>query len=311
MSIKRVSKVLATSLVLSISISSASSFAESPLPVIEPPVVQPPVVDPNENKGVAIKVKAILAGAYDPKTQLMRADLLEQGLLPKQQPYTHDGSSSNETLSKKVLKKKNGNAAVDWVLVELRDAKMPSARLYSTAAIIQRDSDVVSAKTGKRKLKFNHVPEGDYFISLRHRNHLGVMTAQPVKLTHKKARKINFSNPNLATSVEHDRKIINGKAMLWAGDANQDNKIFLNARANDLTALALGILHDPQNINGSHSFIVQGYQKEDLNLDGRLVLDGVGNDSNIIWTSIIAHPSNTAGSSRFVIIGEELGKVIP
>src|SRR5690606_14875273 len=73
------------------------------------------------------------------------------------------------------------DAIVDWVVVELRSATMPAQIVEAQCALLQRDGDVVAAD-GSSVLHFS-APEGDYHIAVRHRNHLGCMTATTRSLT--------------------------------------------------------------------------------------------------------------------------------
>ncbi|MBK6755574.1 MAG: hypothetical protein IPG69_18780 [Flavobacteriales bacterium] len=69
---------------------------------------------------------------------------------------------------------------VDWVLVELRDADNPALIVASRSALIQRDGDVVDLD-GSSAVVMTAEP-GNYHVALRHRNHLGVMTAGELPL---------------------------------------------------------------------------------------------------------------------------------
>ncbi|MBS1629018.1 MAG: hypothetical protein JST27_03075, partial [Bacteroidetes bacterium] len=67
------------------------------------------------------------------------------------------------------------NAIVDWVFVELR-SKSNNATVQATrAGLIQRDGDIVDVD-GQSCLLFPGVAVDSYYVSVRHRDHLGAMT---------------------------------------------------------------------------------------------------------------------------------------
>ena len=77
-------------------------------------------------------------------------------------------------ISPSVLTAGNGgpDSIVDWVMVELRFDTNMCARVDARAALIQRDGDVVDVD-GTSPVAFSSVPIGNYYVILRHRNHLG------------------------------------------------------------------------------------------------------------------------------------------
>jgi uncharacterized repeat protein (TIGR01451 family) len=137
---------------------------------------------------VKLTAKVFLRGAYDTNVGLMLDGLRSQGLIPLVQPYgkgsytdiPHIGAEEATTTS--VLSVTGSNAIVDWVSVELRDKNNPSVILYSRSGLVQRDGDIVDVD-GVSCLSFvGAVPES-YYVTVRHRNHLGAMTANAIALT--------------------------------------------------------------------------------------------------------------------------------
>ena len=93
--------------------------------------------------------------------------ILRATLLSTTSPYS-DGLTTDAS----VFTVTGADAIVDWVLVEFRDASDSSVILGSRSALLQRDGDVVNVD-GVSPLAFNQVP-GNYFIIIKHRNHLGL-----------------------------------------------------------------------------------------------------------------------------------------
>ena len=71
------------------------------------------------------------------------------------------------------------NDYVDWMLVSLMKDETTVVR--SIAAVLLSDGTIV--KPGGSRLAFTGMPPAEYFVSIRHRNHLGVMTGQKLFLT--------------------------------------------------------------------------------------------------------------------------------
>jgi len=117
-----------------------------------------------------VKPKVILQGAFDPATGLMRGDLQLRDFLPLISPYgTGESVSVNAFLALDP-----NDIVVDWVAVELRD-KNTVKLIARQTAFLQRDGDVV-ALDGSDAVKFDNVPEDEYYIAIRHRNHFSVVS---------------------------------------------------------------------------------------------------------------------------------------
>jgi hypothetical protein len=119
---------------------------------------------------------------------LMRDNLRTLGLIPLSSPYTLNTTNNPyspvftmvnapvETTTAAVLAVSGNNAIVDWVFLELRNASNSSTVLYTRSALLQRDGDIVDMD-GTSPVNFCTASIGNYFVAIRHRNHLGVMTA--------------------------------------------------------------------------------------------------------------------------------------
>ncbi len=133
-------------------------------------------------KQVAIKV--YLQGPYNGVG--MNTDLNTNLLLPIAEPYTalpnftHVGNGGGEAIISNALANTGGDKVVDWVFVELRDKTDNTTVLATRSGLLQQDGDVVDVD-GFSPLEFN-VPSDDYYVVVRHRNHLGIMTAMTVTL---------------------------------------------------------------------------------------------------------------------------------
>jgi hypothetical protein len=144
-------------------------------------------------------------------------------------------------------------------------------------ALLQRDGDVVAAD-GTSAIHFN-LPAGNYFVAVRHRNHLGCMTAAAVALTGAPAT-IDFGLPGTATYGTDARQSKDGRMMLWSGDVTHNGNIGYTGTDND---------RDPvlQAIGGTTPTNTSAvYNAADVNLDGVVKYTGAGNDRDAILLNI-------------------------
>ena len=102
--------------------------------------------------------------------------------------------------------------------------------MASAAGLLQRDGDVV-ATNGSSSLTLS-APSGSYYVVLRHRNHLGVMSASPLALTGSSST-VDFTLSGTATFGTAARKDVNGMQVLWAGDVSSDGLLQYTGNGND------------------------------------------------------------------------------
>lgn len=194
-----------------------------------------------------LNVKVFLEGPFNDTD--MRTDLAEK--IPLDQPYSgppwnYDGTESVNELPANV---------VDWVLIELRDAPnavsaLPETEFERQAAFLLNDGSVVGLD-GLSILSFNHSIIQSFFILVWHRNHLGIMSADPLINT------AGVFHYDFTIAAEKTYGGVNGLSALlnnfWgmtAGDGNADGYI----DATDKTGW---------DINSGYA----GYLLNDLNLD--------------------------------------------
>ena len=154
----------------------------------------------------------MLEGPYDANTQMMSDELRAQGYLSG--VYDIDNAILNIT---------GADAVVDVVTVELRDRLDASSVLASVDGILQSDGDLVDFD-GISPLTFDCLPEEEYYISLKHRNHLGIRTLFTSFLD-RNGVTLDFSDNSVATYGTNAQLDINGVLALYAGDADNDGQI--------------------------------------------------------------------------------------
>ena len=125
-----------------------------------------------------LSVKVNLQGAYHAPSGKMRSDLSQATLLPRFSPFNATDSSTTSVLHP-VTAIAEDNEIVDWVTVQLRNEMDSTLVEAERSALLQRDGDVVDLD-GESPVRFYDVPSGNYFVAVRTRNHLGVMTEEAV-----------------------------------------------------------------------------------------------------------------------------------
>jgi hypothetical protein len=177
---------------------------------------------------MTVPLKIALQGPYDPLTGSMRDDLRTTGSIPLTEPYSELGlivGASPETIDPAILLITGPSAIVDWVLVELRAKGDPASVLASRAALVRRDGQVVDVD-GLSPIAFP-VPVGEYHVAVQHRNHLGVMTASPLRLNHVPGY-LDLTDPTTLTWGTEAQCAINGTMALWCGDVWRDGRLVYN-----------------------------------------------------------------------------------
>jgi hypothetical protein len=223
----------------------------------------------------------------------MYDSLRVKGLIPSLEPYTAPpylkapiGEANGETVSATVLGVTGPNAIVDWVLLELRDAVNPSTVIANKRALIQRDGDIVSATDGVSPVFFAGVYNGNYYLSVKHRNHLGIMTAIAIAMNGCSATSIDMSTSSpVHTNISilnAPRQLMGSVYAMWPSDANNNKNVKYNGISNDKDAVLAVI--------GGNSFIQSTlwnvYRVEDVNMDGKIRYNGLDNDRNVILSTV-------------------------
>ncbi|MBS1580676.1 MAG: hypothetical protein JST66_00595 [Bacteroidetes bacterium] len=231
---------------------------------------------------VQLAVSMLLQGPYAAGT--MTDGLRAASLVPATEPYTaagyaHVGGGGGETAAAGVLTTGGATAVVDWVVVELRNSAAPATVVASKSALVRRNGTVVSA-AGTTPLTFN-VPGGSYYVAVRHRNHLGVMTASAIALG-ASATTVDFTSAATSTYGTNARSSsTEGLQLLWCGNVVGDARIAYTGASNDRDPILV-------RVGGSlpTATVSGGYWLEDVNMDGTVKYTGADNDRDRILQSV-------------------------
>jgi tartrate-resistant acid phosphatase type 5 len=121
-------------------------------------------------------VKVMLEGPFSGST--MSTALRTAGYIPTSQPYN---SAPWNYIGLENVTSIPANV-VDWVLVELRTGTAASTKVATRAAFVKSDGSVVDLN-GTSTVGFGSRAAGSYYIVIRHRNHLAVMSTGVVSLS--------------------------------------------------------------------------------------------------------------------------------
>jgi hypothetical protein len=247
----------------------------------------------------ALNINVLLQGAYDASASLMRDDLRQQAYLPIESPYFTQTQVTDE-LNPALLARSDDTAPVDWVLIELRDKTDKTKIVATKSALIQRNGQVIDSQTGSQTLSWDTVAAGDYFVAIKHRNHLGIMSNNTVALGTSVVT-LDFTNPLLATLGAYSRLIVGDKALMWAGDSNQDGMLIANGNNSDATTILGNLLMDPLNTDFNSNYMLSGYFEDDINMDGSVFFAGPNNDITPLIANILVHPDNTEIAGNYIV----------
>jgi hypothetical protein len=258
--------------------------------------------------GLVVCAKAFLSGPYNASTGLMTDSLRQKGLLPLSTPYgngaytigyTSVNNTSIETTSAGVLAVTGNNAIVDWVFVQIRSKADSAIVLGTRSALIQRDGDIVDMD-GTSPLTFaTNIPD-NYFVSIKHRNHIGIMTANKYALS-LTANCIDLTTTSTPLFTKPGKvgnpapltgptRIQNGVRTLYAGNCNILNT--LTSRFITYNALTTSDRNELYVVTGGTNTL-NGYTVYDVDMNGFARFNGFDPDRNVIL-------SNCGGSNNLV-----------
>jgi hypothetical protein len=228
---------------------------------------------------------------------MMRTNIT--ALLPTTEPYTALGFANVIAKAGTPNFTGTGNdAIVDWVLVELRSPASPTTVVARQAGLLQKDGDIVNID-GVSPLSIQ-VANGNYLVSVRHRNHLGAMTlsAQALSAT---ATTVDFTSTTLALYGTNAMTTISNKRYLWAGNANSNTSVIAQGTNSDRSTVTNAVTAVTANALGSNTYILNGYHATDVNMDGRSIPKGTSADNTYILNIALGHPNNGSGITTFLI----------
>jgi energy-converting hydrogenase Eha subunit C len=262
-----------------------------------------------------LNLKVILGGPFNIGNNLMNDTIRALGLIPISDPYRSPAFNNNfvhvnnaimQTIGSGVLSVTGNDAIVDWVFIQLHSKFDSSIVVGTKAALVQRDGDVVSAADGVSPVSFSNLINDNYFISIRHRNHLGIISLlkYPISNTPISLDFTNISFPLFQFSGKKGNsaplsgatRLQNGKRTLYAGNV----EITLATLANKFITYNNWTISDRATlltVTGGTATIL-GYNIYDTDLNGYARFNGLNPDRVVIFQNCLL--------SNLTIINEQI-----
>ncbi len=231
---------------------------------------------------VPLDIKLILEGAYTPgETYLMQTALNAEGIIPLAHPFQptlpYFGNNNpvwyytgTETTSAIPVN------AVDWVLLELRDASSPEQAVSGTlikrmAAFLYKDGQI---RTTAGQLPQLDIPVAQgLYVVVYHRNHLAVMSSAAVPVIDEKytwnftqsaGKAYNVNKTNTKSAYLQGHKDLGGGVFgMYGGDGDGNGQVQTQDK------------NEVWNLQSGQS----GYRAGDFDLNGQVQTQ----DKNEIW----------------------------
>jgi hypothetical protein len=174
-------------------------------------------------------------------------------------PWNYDGTESVDSIPADV---------VDWVLIELRDTTEANLATNETiierhAAFVLNDGKIVDTAGGDTRPCVYTAVTDNLFVVIYHRNHLPVMSANPLTESGGVYSYDFTTGNNQAYGTDAQKDLGNGIFGMFGGDAITDNTV------NDSDKTSSWLLETG----------FSGYLSSDLNLDGQ----SNNSDKNEVW----------------------------
>lgn len=162
---------------------------------------------------VRVAPKFYLQGPYVEAGDTMATFL--RPMLSLSQPYAGSPWNYNgtETVSSHPFD------VVDWVLVELRTGTSAATKVATRAALLKKYGSILDTD-GSSSVLFNGVAPGNYYVVVRHRNHLPIMSASPVALSSTETTYDFTLSQSSAYGTQPMYQVRPGHFGMYAGDAN-------------------------------------------------------------------------------------------
>ena len=297
-----------------------------------------------ENTG-GLSVRVYLEGALinttaqsslPPVKPLMRADLRMSpftGLdyIPDTEPYTahpkftHIGGGGGENLPKisPLWTEVGDKAIVDWVFIELRDKTDATQVVATKSALLLRNGDIIDVN-GSTCLSFPSLPPDEYHVAVRHRNHLGAMTADVFNIS--SGITVDFTNPSLScwdygfmpgigdyTGMSRKTGPMSahwsGYTALYMGNVDGNDQIKYAAPNDDQSPMFLEVLLSAANTafvsNYNDAF---GYLIGDVDLNSKVKYSAPNDDQSFVFIQLILYQLNSAFISNYNHLIEQIPK---
>ena len=215
-----------------------------------------------ECPGAPVELTVFLEGPFSGTE--MNTDLNDQNILALNNPYSN--FPWNHIGTEGVLSFSNPDVS-DWVLVDFRDATSASTALPVTsvetkAALLLKNGQIISPYGGL-PLYLNTTINNSLFIVIQHRNHLGILSANPL-IESGGVYTYDFTTPvGQAYGTDAQKNLVGGIYGMYAGDGDANGIVNTNDKSN-VWSLQAG---------------KKGYWSGDFDMNGQVM----NQDKNDVW----------------------------
>ncbi len=187
--------------------------------------------------GMSVSMRTMLEAPYDASTGTMNTALRVAGLVPTSQPFNtapwlYNGTESVANVYNLPLN------MVDWVLVALHDATNNETIIAQRAAILLDNGDIADLD-GTTGIDFTGIAPGNYYLVVRSRTHIAVMSSTAVSLPNAVAHDFTQA-ANILGGAAQLVALNTGVMAQVAGDFNSDgiiNVFDFNFYANEAASI--------------------------------------------------------------------------
>lgn len=191
----------------------------------------------------SLALKVFLEGAFSSTNNSMQTTLVTLGFLPNTDPYFSQIVATSLS------------SIVDWIKLELRSSTNNTQIEYSTAALLRNDGVILGSDgSSPLLLSASAFASGSYFIVLKHRFHLGIMSANALGISSLSTLNYDFSSSlSQAYSAGQSpmKQVGAGIYVMVTGDTNAD-----------------GIINATDRINSKNQSGNTGYINSDVDMNG-------------------------------------------
>lgn len=174
---------------------------------------------------VKLKTKVILEGPYNPETGLMNTDLATNNFIPLTSPYIDAVSVESLPLD-----------VVDWVFIELRHTPNGPTVDSSSGLLLNNGMIVDHRYSTDQALNYIEMKdsfEGDFYVVVRHRNHIDIISSVPHSLTSSENTTpivdlVNSPGNVYTESLSAVTEVSQGVYAMNMGDIDKDGSILSN-----------------------------------------------------------------------------------
>jgi len=168
---------------------------------------------------VRLQAKIFLEGPYDTSTHEMSTALNDAGYIPIASPYAEDPRTVASIPAN----------ITDWVLVQLRNTPDGSA-VISKSAFLRKDGRIVADDGATSEISFD-IEESSYYVVIKHRNHLKVMSSAAQTLDTESSSLYDFSTGSEQYYGSNAKLLETGAFGTYSGDTDASGTVDANDRS--------------------------------------------------------------------------------